>query len=106
VAPGFGTYVPDEVIFQGPDDNANNATFTATALSFDTSTNVLRLINTTGTLTTNAPVRNVPKTNRTLLSYTTPDYAVLSGYVTYIENRTGVQRSSDGIEQIRIVLGY
>jgi hypothetical protein len=106
VAPGFGTYVPDEVIFQGPDDNANNATFTAIALSFDTATNVLRLINTTGTLTTNAPVRNVPKTNRTLLSYTTPDYAVLSGYVTYIENRTGVQRSSDGIEQIRIVLGY
>jgi hypothetical protein len=106
VAPGFGTYVPDEVIFQGPDDNANNATFTAIALSFDTATNVLRLINTTGTLITNAPVRNVPKTNRTLLSYTTPDYAVLSGYVTYIENRTGVQRSSDGIEQIRIVLGY
>jgi len=106
VAPGFGVYVQDEVIFQGPDDNIENATFTATALSFDTSTNVLRLINTTGTLTTNAPVRNVPKTNRTLLSYTTPDYAVLSGYVTYIENRTGVQRSSDGIEQIRIVLGY
>lgn len=106
VAPGFGTYVQDEVIFQGPDDNIENATFTATALNFDTSTNVLRLINTTGTLTTNAPVRNVPKTNRTLLSYSTPDFSTLSGYVTYIENRSSVQRSSDGIEQIRIVLGY
>ena len=106
VAPGFGTYVQDEVIFQGPDDDIENATFTATALSFDTSTNVLRLINTTGTLTTNAPVRNVPKTNRTLLSYSTPDFSALSGYVTYIENRSSVQRSSDGIEQIRIVLGY
>ena len=106
VAPGFGTYVQDEVVFQGPDDNIENATFTATALSFNTSTNVLRLINTTGTLTRNAPVRNVPKTNRTLLDYTTPDFSALSGYVTYIENRSGVQRSSDGIEQIRIVLGY
>jgi hypothetical protein len=106
VAPGFGTYVQDEIIFQGPDDNIENATFTAVALSFDTSTNVLRLINTTGTLTKNTPVRNVPKTNRTLLDYTTPDFSILSGYVTYIENRSSVQRSSDGIEQIRIVLGY
>jgi hypothetical protein len=106
VAPGFGTYIQDEIIFQGPDDNINNATFIATTLSFNTSTNVLRLINTTGTLTTNAPVRNVPKTNRTLLSYTTSDFAVLSGYISYIENRTGIQRSTDGIEQVRIVLGY
>jgi hypothetical protein len=106
VAPGFGTYVPDEVIFQGPDDNIDNATFIATSLSFDTATNVLRLINTTGTLTKNAPVRNIPRTNRTLLDYTTPDFSALSGYVTYIENRSSVQRSSDGIEQIRIVLGY
>jgi hypothetical protein len=106
VASGFGTYVSDEVIFQGPDDNINNATFTATVLSFDTASNVLRLINTTGTPITNAPVRNIPKTNRTLLGYTTPDYSIFSGYVAYIENRSSVQRSSDGIEQIRIVLGY
>jgi hypothetical protein len=106
VAPGFGTYTQDEFIFQGPNDNVENATFTATALSFNTSTNVLRLINTTGTLTTNAPVRNIPKTNRTLLSFTTPDFATLSGYVSYIENRSSVQRSYDGIEQVRIVLGY
>jgi hypothetical protein len=106
VAPGFGVYVSDETVFQGPNENINEATFTATVLSFDTASNVLRLINTTGTPTTNAPVRNTPKTNRTLLSYSTPDYSVLSGYVAVIENRSGVQRSSDGIEQVRLVLGY
>ena len=106
VAPGFGVYVPDETVFQGPNENIDDATFTATVLSFDTASNVLRLINTTGTPTTNAPVRNTPKTNRTLLSYSTPDYSVLSGYVAVIENRSGVQRSSDGIEQVRLVLGY
>jgi len=106
VAAGFGTYVQDEPVFQGPNDNINDATFTATVLSFDTSSNVLRLINTAGTPITNAPVRNIPKTNRTLLSYTTPDYSALSGYVVFVENRSGIQRSADGIEQVRLVLGY
>jgi len=106
VAPGFGTYLPDEIVFQGPTDNIQDATFIATVLSFDVATNVLNLINTTGTPIPNTPVKNTPKTNRTLLSYTTPNYSVFSGYMVYIENRSGVQRSEDGIEQVRIVLGY
>jgi len=106
LAPGFGTYVNDEYVWQGPDQDINNATFIGTVLSFNTSTNVLRLINITGTPTNNYPVRNVEGTNRTLLSYSTPDFSTLSGYVSYLENRSGVTRSSDGVEQIRIVLGY
>lgn len=106
VAPGFGTYLPDEIVFQGPTDNILDATFVATVLSFDVATNVLNLINTTGTPIPNTPVKNTPKTNRTLLSYTTPNYSIFSGYMAYIENRSGVQRSEDGIEQVRIVLGY
>jgi len=106
VAAGFGTYVQDERIFQGRNDNIDDATFTATVLSFNTSSNVLRLINTTGTPIANAPVRNTTKTNRTLLSYSTPDYSALSGYVVFVENRSGIQRSPDGIEQVRLVLGY
>jgi hypothetical protein len=106
VAPGFGVYTPDEIIYQGSTDSIDNATFIARVLSFDPATNVLRLINTTGTPTNNSPVRNDSRTNRTLLSYTTPDFSPFSGYISFLENRTGVQRSSDGIEQIRIVLGY
>jgi hypothetical protein len=29
-----------------------------------------------------------------------------SGYISYIQNRSAVQRSSDGIEQFKFVLGY
>lgn len=106
VAPGFGAYVNGDVVWQGPSDNIADATFTAKVLSFDLSSNLLRLINTTGTPIKNSPVRNSSRTNRTLLDYTVPNYSVLSGYVSYIENRSAIQRSTDGIEQVRVVLGY
>jgi hypothetical protein len=41
-----------------------------------------------------------------MLSYNSPNFVLNSGYLAFIENRTGVQRSSDGIEQFRFVLGY
>jgi hypothetical protein len=106
VAPGFGSYTSGDTVFQGPDNNINNATFRATILSFDVATNVLRLINTSGVPLPNGPVRNADRTNRTLLTYTTPDYSIFSGYLSFIENRSGIQRSSDGVEQVRMVIGY
>jgi hypothetical protein len=105
VAPGFSAYTPDEWIFQG--DSLETATFSARVLSFNATTNVLYLINTTGTPVTNRPVfGDTTKTTRTLLSYTNPNFVILSGYITFIENRTGIQRSEDGIEQFRFVLGF
>ena len=104
VAPGFGTYVTDEILYQG---TVSSPTFTATILSFDSSNNVVKLINTTGSLTTNSPVfGQTTGTTRTLLTYSTPDFITLSGYLSYMENRTGIQRSVDGIEQFKIVLGF
>lgn len=107
LAAGFGVYTSDEIIYQG--SSLATATFTATALSFNTSTNVLSLINTRGTLSLNSLVYgNSSGTSRLLLSFPSPatDFIPYSGYVTYIENRSGVQRSSDGIEQFKFVLGY
>jgi len=105
VAPGFSQYVPDETIYQGT--SLETATYTATVLSFDTSTNIIHTINITGTPTLNAPVYSaVSGTTRTLLTVNSPDFQSFSGYLTYVENRTGIQRSSDGIEQFRFVLGY
>ena len=104
VAPGFGAYTGDEFVYQG---TLANPTFTASVLSFNTSTNVLYLINTTGIITTNAPIfGSSSKTTRTVLSYSTPDFAPFSGYMMVIENRSAVQRSVDGIEQFRFVLGF
>ena len=105
VAPGFGTYGIDEIVYQGT--TLETSTFSATVLSFDPASNVVRLINTKGSLTTNAPVfGDSSKTVRTLLSYSLPDFQALSGLITFLENRTGIQRSADGIEQFKVVLGY
>jgi len=105
VAAGFGLYQNDEFIYQG--NSLQTATFSAKVLSYDESTGIISLINTTGTPTTSAPVYgNTSKTTRTLLSVTLPDLIPYSGYISYIENRSGIQRSADGIEQFRIVVQY
>lgn len=105
LAPGFGVFQQDEVVYQGT--SLATATFTGTVLSFNTATNVLRLINTVGTPITNASVYgNTSTTVRTLFGFSTPNFVLQSGYIYYIENRTGIQRSTDGIEQFKIVLGY
>jgi hypothetical protein len=98
---GFAT---DEVIYQGPVDNP---TFTATVLYFNVSTNLLKLINTRGVPVINSPIfGQTSKSTRTVLSYNLPNFAIYSGHLAYIENRTGVQRSDDGIEQLKFVLGF
>lgn len=105
VAPGFGAYVSDETIYQG--NSLAEATFKATVLSFDTASNLIYLINTSGTPTLNAPVYSASSgTTRTLLGIATSDFQPFSGYLSYIQNRSGIQRSADGIEQFRFVLGY
>jgi hypothetical protein len=105
VAPGFGVFAEDETVFQG--STLETATFTATVLNFDAASNVIRLINTVGDFTVNAPIfGNSSLTARTVLSVSTPDFVLFSGYLTYIENRESVQRSADGIEQFKFVLGY
>jgi hypothetical protein len=104
VASGFGEYVSDETLYQT--DNNGNTVFSATILSFDPASDVINLINTQGTpILNHSVVGNTSKTVRTLLSVNTPDF-VPSGYLAYIENRTGIQRSSDGIEQFKFVLKY
>ena len=105
VAGGFGVFVSDEIIYQGSSLAA--ATFTGTVLSFDPASNILKVLNTSGILNINAPVfGNFSNTVRTLLAYNFPDLVTLSGDIVYIDNRTGIQRSYDGIEQFKIVLGY
>jgi hypothetical protein len=105
VAQGFGEYISNEVVFQGP--NLAGATFTGRVVSFNPASDVVSLINTTGTLTYNAPVfGSSSSTVRTLLSSSTPNFVPESGYIAYVENLPGIQRSPDGIEQFKFVLGY
>jgi hypothetical protein len=110
VAPGFGTFAKDEQIYQQVTQNGSTYySFFGTVLSFDQSNNVVKVINTVGTsaLAPNSPVYGYTSaTSRTLLSYTTPDFITLSGYIAFLENRSGIQRSVDGKEQFKFVLGY
>jgi len=105
VASGQGVYTNDEIVYQGT--SLADAYFTGRVLSFDSGTNTLKLINTQGTLAYNDSVHGtVSGTVRTLLTYSTPNFVPQSGYMIFIENRTGITRSEDGIEQFKIVLGY
>ena len=105
VTSGAGEYSKDEVVYQG--ESLETATATGTVLSFDLASNLLHVINTIGTFIESSPIRGVStRTSRTVLTISPPVFIVHSGYLTYIENRESVQRSSDGIEQFKFVLGY
>jgi len=105
VAPGFGEYSSDELIYQG--NSLETATYVGTVLSFDPASDIVSIINISGSPTLNATIfGNTSKTARTLLTVSTPDFIPFSGYMALIENRSGVQRSSDGIEQFKFVLGF
>ena len=106
-----GLFTSDETVVQ-IDNTVGSTTvgqtvFTATVLSFNSATNVLKLINTSGTPIVNGSIKgNSSGAARTILAVNTPKFIKFSGYIAYIENRTGVQRSIDGIEQFKFVLGY
>jgi hypothetical protein len=105
VSAGPTVYTTDEFVYQGT--SLANSTFSGRVLYHNTSTNELNLINTVGTPTLNEQLFGETSTaTRTLLSYNTPELYTFSGYITYIENRSAIQRSPDGIEQFRFVLGY
>jgi hypothetical protein len=105
VAAGVGVYINDEIVYQG--ETLETAYFTGRVLSFDAGTNTIKLINTEGTLAYNDSVHGSQSgAVRTLLTYSVPNFVLMSGYMSLIENRTGVTRSVDGIEQFKIVLGY
>jgi hypothetical protein len=105
VVNGTGTYVADEIVYQGT--SLETASFKATVLSFDDASGVVKLINTIGTPVINSTLfGSVSGTARTSLSISYPDYDIFSGHIMFIENRGSIQRSADGIEQLRFVLGY
>jgi hypothetical protein len=103
---GAGNVFTSDEIVQQKDVNGI-VTYYGTVLNFNTSTNILQLINTNGTYTSGQSIIGVTTgASRVVLSITEPTLIPFSGYITYIENRVGVQRSNDGIEQFKFVLGY
>ena len=98
-------YVADEIVQQT--DNSGNVLFSATVLNFNTSSNLLQIINTYGTpVIGQSVIGQTSGASRVLFSESTPTMIPFSGLITYIENRVGVSRSDDGIEQFKFILGY
>lgn len=107
VSQGPGQYDSGEFVYQSPDGTLPNQTWIGTILSFDSGNSVISVINTTGTVSPGSQIFGATTgTTRTLLSITTPNFDIYSGYVIYIQNLDGVTRSADGIEQFKIVLGH
>jgi hypothetical protein len=103
----FGTYVPDEILYQSTDGTIQNAYFSATLLSFDSTFNVAKLINIKGTASDSALLIGATSgTARVVLQQRPPAFIPFSGYLTYLENREAVQRNADGSEQFKLVIGY
>ena len=103
VASGQGLFKADEYVYQGSFSTPN---FSGTVLNFDPTNNKLKLINTIGTPSINNTIFGLGGAVRTLLSVATPNFIKYSGYLIYVENRTGVQRSPTGIEEFKFVVGY
>ena len=105
VAPGFGEFLNGELLVQT--DVSGQVTFTGTILNYTPESNIIRVLNMSGTPVLNSRIKGQSSlTSRTLLKVNEPDFQIFSGYISYIENRSSVQRSADGIEQYKFVLGY
>lgn len=107
VSTGFGAFTPDETIYQSSDGLLVNSTFKATVLSFDSTFNIVKLINTFGTALDDTILYGATSgTTRVLLQQQTPSFIKNSGYLIYLVNRTPVHRNEEGEEQFKLVLGY
>jgi hypothetical protein len=102
---GTGVFASGETVYQGT--SLSTATFTATACSFDSTNNVISLINTKGTPTLSSAIYGVSSgASRVLLQYNPTKFSIGSGYMMYFENRQPIQRSPNGNEQLRLVLRF
>jgi hypothetical protein len=107
VSQGFGSYVPDEIVYQSNNGIFEDAYFTATVLSYDSTTNTLKLLNTLGTPVLNALIYgNSSQTARVALQKQESQIIPFSGYLAYIDNRKSITRNPDGSEIFKLVLGY
>jgi len=107
VSQGFGDFLPDEIVYQSIDGTLETASFSATVLSFDGTTNTLKLLNTFGTSVTNLILYgNTSQTARVLLQKQPSQIVPFSGYLAYIDNRKSIARNPDGSEIFKLVLGY
>ena len=107
VGAGAGVFTEDEVVFQSTTGLIGNATFIANVLTFDSFNNILYIINTVGTLQEGLNIKgSSSSTSRLVLGSTISEIEPFSGQLLYTENRKPIQRTSNGVEQFRLVIKF
>ena len=99
-----GDYVNDEIVFQGASVSA--ATFSGKIAQWDSSNNLIRLINTQGTPVAGALIGANTLTSRYVtnnINY--PDLKAFSGNLIYINNISPITRNPAQTDTFNIVLG-
>jgi hypothetical protein len=102
---GAGTYLQDEIVYQG--NSLATASFKGRVVFYDEDTSKVYLINTTGTPTASRSlIGSESFTVRVLASVESPDLVKNSGQIMYLDNIVPVSRSEDQIENFKIVLKF
>lgn len=103
--PGITDYSNDETVYIGT--SIEDATFTATVVHWEPSTNELYVNNLSGnTIVGSTLSGNTSAAVATILSVEDGSLELFSGDLLYIENRSKIVRDVDQTEQIRLVLSF
>lgn len=103
--PGITNYTNDETVYIGTSE-ANN-TFSGVVVNWDPNTNELFVNNLSGNVTVGSTLTGtVSAATATVLGSESPDIALFTGDLLYIENRQKIVRDADQTEQIRLVLSF
>ena len=97
-------YASDEYVYQGA--SLASATFSARVLSWNTTTNIMKVTEYTGTPTATTLNGQTSGANRFITSVINPQLKNRSGHVIYIDNITPISRTDDQAELMKIVIKY
>jgi hypothetical protein len=101
---GTTNYSSDETVYQGI--SLASATFTGVVESWDSSNTKIRMINTTGNITSDVLVGANSGTARFVQSYNDKELIPYTGTMLYINNIKPISRASDQIEDFKIVMQF
>lgn len=95
----------DEIVYQGT--SSSNAVFTGVVVEWNSATSTIKLSNVTGNPEARSLIGETSGATGTVtIPYTVPELVPHSGDLLYIDNIKPIQRSSDQIEDFKIVLKF
>jgi hypothetical protein len=97
-------YIEDEIVYQGT--SLATATFSATVVDWDSANNRLKVSNVKGTPSSELVNGLTSTAARFMSSITNPDMKRYTGNLLYIDNISPVERSSDQVEDFKIILKF